>query len=200
MTLQIDYYFGTLSPYAYLAGGRLEEIADRHHAAITYKPLDIPHLFDRTGGTRVQARHESRLTYREQELTRWAQRLGMKLNLKPATGMVNAAPSSYVIIAAQSAGGGDLPGLVQSILRAHWAEDRDIADDAVLRDLLQAAGFDPGLVDSGLFLGAETYGRNLEDAVAAGVFGSPFYIIRGTDQRFWGQDRLEFLDHSLAAL
>lgn len=200
MTHQIDYYFGTISPYAYLAAGRLEEIADRHNAAITYKPLDIPQLFDRTGGTRMPVRHESRLAYREQELTRWAHHLGIKLNLKPAIGMVNAAPSSYAIIAAQAAGGGDLPGLVQSILRAHWAEDHDIADDAVLRDLLQTAGFDPGLVDSGLFLGAETYGRNLEDAVAAGVFGSPFYIIRGTDQRFWGQDRLEFLDRSLAAL
>lgn len=200
MTHQIDYYFGTMSPYAYLAGDRLERIAARHGAAITYKPLDIPQLFDRTGGTRVQVRHESRLAYRTQELTRWAQHLGMTLNVKPAAGMVNTAPSSYAIIAAQAAGGGDLPGLVQSILRAHWAEDRDIADDGVLRDLLKGTGFDPRLVDSGLFLGAETYGRNLEDAVAAGVFGSPFYIIRGTGQRFWGQDRLEFLDRSLAAL
>ena len=41
---------------------------------------------------------------------------------------------------------------------------------------------------------------NLEQAVNAGAFGAPFYIVRETDQRFWGQDRLEFLDRHLASL
>ena len=31
----IDYYFATLSPYTYLAGTRLEEMAARHGATIT---------------------------------------------------------------------------------------------------------------------------------------------------------------------
>ena len=48
----IDYYFGTGSAWAYLAGTRLEDIAARHGAAITYKPLDLMQLFDRTGGIR----------------------------------------------------------------------------------------------------------------------------------------------------
>ena len=95
--------------------------------------------------------------------------------------------------------GGDLPGLVQGFLRACWVQDLNIADDAVIRDLLEAHGFDPKLADSGLFTGAETYGRNLEQAVAAGAFGAPFYVVRETDQRFWGQDRLDFLDRHLAA-
>ncbi|MGR3387162.1 MAG: DsbA family protein, partial [Paracoccus sp. (in: a-proteobacteria)] len=52
--------------------------------------------------------------------------------------------------------------------------------------------------DSGLFVGAETYGRNLEQAVEAGAFGAPFYVVPETGQRFWGQDRLDFLDRHLA--
>ncbi|MFB2530925.1 2-hydroxychromene-2-carboxylate isomerase [Paracoccus sp. p3-h83] len=199
---RIDYYFATLSPYAYLAGSRLEQIAARHGATITYKPIDMMALFDRTGGVPLAARHPNRVAYRTQELARWSAHLGLPLNLRPAHFPTNAAPSSYAIIAAQAArtkgGGGDLGGLVQGVLRAVWAEDRDIADDAVLRDLLAAHGFDPGLVDSGLFIGAETYGRNLEQAVDAGVFGSPFYIT-DDDARFWGQDRLDFLDAHLAA-
>ncbi|MFB2595148.1 2-hydroxychromene-2-carboxylate isomerase [Paracoccus sp. p4-l81] len=199
---RIDYYFATLSPYAYLAGSRLEQIAARHGATITYKPIDMMALFDRTGGVPLAARHPNRVAYRTQELARWSAHLGLPLNLRPAHFPTNAAPSSYAIIAAQAArtkgGGGDLGGLVQGVLRAVWAEDRDIADDAVLRDLLAAHGFDPGLVDSGLFIGADTYGRNLEQAVDAGVFGSPFYIT-DDDARFWGQDRLDFLDAHLAA-
>ena len=54
---QIDYFFGTISPYAYLAGDRLERIAERHGARVTYRPLDIMQLFDRTGGVRPAARH-----------------------------------------------------------------------------------------------------------------------------------------------
>jgi 2-hydroxychromene-2-carboxylate isomerase len=196
----IDYYFGTISPFAYLAGDRLERIAARHGAAITYKPLDILQLFDRTGGVRPSNRHASRMDYRAQELPRWADHLGLPLNLKPAFWPVNMAPSSYAIIAAQGAAGGDTGGLVQGFLRAVWAEDRDISDDTVIRDILSAHGFDPALADKGLFVGAETYGRNLEQAVEAGVFGSPFYVVRESGQKFWGQDRLDFLDRHLASL
>lgn len=195
----IDYYLGTISPWCYLAGDRLEQIAARHGAQITYKPLDLLQLFDRTGGVRPAQRHASRMEYRAQELPRWAEHLGMPLNFKPAHWPVNMAPSSYAIIAAQAAGG-DVGALVQGFLRAVWAEDRDISDDAVIRDILGANGFDPALADTGLFVGAETYGRNLEQAVAAGAFGAPFYVVRETDQRFWGQDRLDFLDRHLATL
>lgn len=195
----IDYYFGSISPWSYLAGDRLERIAEKHGASITYKPVDLMQLFDRTGGTRPADRHPSRVEMRAQELPRWAEYLGMPFNLKPAHFPVNMAPSSYAIIAAQEAGG-DVGGLVQGFTRAVWAEDRDISDDAVIREVLAAAGFDPSLADKGLFIGAETYGRNLEQAVMAGVFGSPFYVVPETGQRFFGQDRLEFLDRHLASL
>ena len=193
----IDYYFTTLSPYAYLAGERLEEIATRHGATITYRPLDIMQLFPRTGGQAPKDRHPSRRAHREQELPRQARKLEMALNLQPAHWPTNAAPSSYAIIAAQDAGGGDMGKLVHGILRACWVEERDIAEDAVIRDCLQAAGFDPALADSGLLSGAETYAANLERAVAANVFGAPFYVV-DTGQSFWGQDRLGDLDLHLA--
>jgi hypothetical protein len=53
------------------------------------------------------------------------------------------------------------------------------------------------LADKGLLTGAETYARNTEEAVLAGVFGSPFYVV-DTGQKFWGQDRLEDLELHLA--
>jgi len=193
----IDYYFSLISPFTYLAGTRMEHIAARRGATVTYKPLDIIALFPRTGGTPAPQRHQSRLDYRLQEIRRQAAATGLPINPKPAFWPANAAPASYAVIAAQAAGGGDLGGLVHGLLRACWAEEQNIAEDEVIRAQLQAAGFDPGLADSGLLAGAETYGRNLEDAVAAGVFGAPFYIT-DTDERFWGQDRLDALDQYLA--
>ena len=195
----IDYFFATLSPYAYLAGGRLEEIAAKHGATITYKPMSILDLFTRTGGVPPKERHASRQEYRAQELMRQSKRLGMTFNLQPAFWPTNPAPSSYAVIAAQAAGGGDVGALVQGFLRACFAEEKDISDDGVIRNCLEAAGFDPELANSGLLTGAEIYSSNLEEAIARGVFGAPFYIT-DDDQRYWGQDRLSYLDEHLAEL
>lgn len=193
----IDYYLSPISPWAYLAGERLENIAQKHGATVTYRPLDIMALFDRTGGTRPESRHPARLAYRAQELPRWAEHLGMPLRMDVT--LTNPAPASYAIIAAQAAGG-DTGALVRGLLAARFVDGRDIAEDGVIREVLAASGFDPGLADSGLFVGAETYGRNLERAVEAGVFGVPFYHVLDSDQRFWGQDRLDFLDRHLGTL
>ncbi len=197
MAHHIDYYLSTLSPYAYLAGNRLEQMAAKHGASVTYKPLDVLQLFARTGGQAPKDRHPARMAYRAQELPRQAKKTGLPFNFQPAHWPTNAAPSSYAIIAAQNAGGGDLGGLVQAILRACWAEDRDIAEDDVIKACLEQSGFDPKLADSGLLSGAETYAANLDQAVAANVFGVPFYVV-DSGQSFWGQDRLDDLDQHLA--
>jgi len=197
----IDYYLATISPYTYLAGTRLEAIAKRHNAQITYKPLDIAALFARTGGVLPKDRHISRIEYRAQELPRQARKLGMPFHLQPAHWPVNMAPSSYALIAAQRAarGGcaGDLGALAHGMTRACWAEQKNIAEDEVIRACLEAAGFEAHLAEAGLAESAEVYERNLEEAVAAGVFGAPFYIADG-QERFWGQDRLEDLDRYLS--
>lgn len=191
---KIDYYFSTLSPWAYLAGLRLEKIAAEHGAQITYKPLDILALFARTGGTAPADRHPSRMEYRNQELRRQAKKTGLPVvSARPTFWPTNPAPSSYAIIAAQAAGGGDVGQLTHQLMAQIWAEDKDISEEAVVQACLEAAGFDKGLTMSGMLEGAETYARNLEDAVDAGVFGAPFYVL-DDGEKFWGQDRLDDLD------
>lgn len=193
----IDYYLATISPNCYLAGTRPAEIAAKHGATLTYKPLDIMGLFSRTGGIPPGQRHQSRQEYRLMEMERASKLTGLPLNLKPAHWPTNPAPSSYAMIAAQNAGGGDMAALAFAITRAVWSEECDIAEEAVIKDCLSSCGFDPSLADSGLLSGAETYEANLEDAVNAGVFGAPFFIV-DDGARFWGQDRLDQLDMHLA--
>jgi 2-hydroxychromene-2-carboxylate isomerase len=174
----------------------LEAIAARHGATVVYRPLDPAALFPRTGGQVLADRHDSRKAYRLQEMRRQAMKAGLPIHLKPQYWPVNPAPSSYAILAAAKAGGGDLSGLVHGITRALWAEERDIADAEVIADLLAAHGFDPKVADRGMLGAAEAYGANLEEAVARGVFGVPFYVT-GTEM-FWGQDRLDDLDLHLS--
>ncbi|MBT0958136.1 2-hydroxychromene-2-carboxylate isomerase [Alphaproteobacteria bacterium KMM 3653] len=195
----IDYFFATISPYTYLAGGELEAIAKKHGATITYKPLDIMQLFARTGGQAPKDRHPNRQAYRLQDMAREGAAFDGVFNMQPAHFPTNMAPSSYAVIAAQKAGGGDVGALVQSFLRGVWGEDKNIAEDGVIRAALEAAGFDPALAESGMLTGAEEYAANLEEAVSRGVFGAPFYITDG-DERFFGQDRLAQLDAHLTKI
>jgi 2-hydroxychromene-2-carboxylate isomerase len=191
---QIDYYFSLLSGFAYMAGDRLEKIAAKHDVTINYKPYDIMAMFEALGAQKPADRPEGRKVYRTQELTRLSKKTGLPLKLNAQFWPTNAAPASYAIIAAVNAGGGDVAAVIASLNHAMWADDKNIADDAVIAEALKAGGFDPMLSMTGMLQGAETYARNLEEGLAAGIFGSPFYIVKDTDERFWGQNSLEDLE------
>lgn len=193
---QIDYFLAVQSPFVYLAGKRPAEIAAKHGVKLVYRPIDPMQLFPRTGGLPPAERHPARRAYAAQDRVRVARKLGLPFNPQPLFAMANGAPASFAVIAAQQAGGGDIDALVQAFAAARWAEDRDTSDEDVIRAILAKCGFDPALADRGMLMAAEAYGRNLEDAVAAGVFGVPSFIVG--EQMFWGQDRLDDLDLHLA--
>jgi 2-hydroxychromene-2-carboxylate isomerase len=193
----IDYFCFPLSPFSYLAGLRLEEIAARHGETVTYKPFDLMRIFQETGTPPVKDRHPSRQKYRLADIARIAAMNALPVNLRPRHWPTNPVPAAAAVITAQAAGRGDTGRLMHAVLRAVWAEDRDIAEDAVIRDCLAEAGFDPALADRGLLTAVETYQRNTEEALARGVFGAPSYLLDG--EVFWGQDRLPHLDARLAS-
>ncbi len=195
---RVEYFLSPLSPYAYLAGDGLEAIATRTGAEVDYRPVQLARIFDATGTPQLKDRHPSRKAYRLMDLARLARRAGMPINLAPAHFPTNPAPASAAIIAARKAGGGDVGALVRGFLAAVWAEDRDIADDAVVRDVLAASGFDPALADRGMLSAMEELEANTEEAIRRGIFGAPSYVV--ADEIFWGQDRLTHLEAHLEAL
>jgi 2-hydroxychromene-2-carboxylate isomerase len=193
----IDYYLFPLSPFSYLAGLGLEAVAAKHGAEVRYKPFDLFKVFTAVGTPPPKDRHPSKQAYRLADIARVARANGLPVNLRPAHWPTNPVPASAAIVTAAKAGGGDTGRLVHALLRAVWAEDRDIAEDAVIEGALAEAGFEPGLASSGLLSGVQDYERNTEAALAAGVFGAPTYVVGG--EVFWGQDRLPHLDAHLAA-
>ena len=130
---RIDYFFSLLSPFTYLAGTRLEEIAVRHGATIAYKPYDILALFDRLGTPRPADRPQGRKDYRVQELRRMAAKTGMAINLKPMFWPTNAAPASYAVIAAGKAAGGDMGALRLSLIAVAMSFAALIASEMLSR-------------------------------------------------------------------
>ena len=88
--------------------------------------------------------------------------------------------------------------LSRARMRAVWAEDLDISDAATLKTLAIAAGQDASALAQRAALDAtgDRYEALTQEAIQRQVFGAPTYVYRG--EAFWGQDRLDFLDRSLA--
>jgi 2-hydroxychromene-2-carboxylate isomerase len=81
-------------------------------------------------------------------------------------------------------------------MRALWTEERNIGDTATLAAVAQECGHD----GQALIRTAETssvedeYNRYTDEAVAANVFGAPWYVVDG--EGYWGQDRLDFVERA----
>lgn len=197
----VRYYLAPRSPWTYLGHERLLTIAKRHGATVEPRPFGLgEHIFPISGGLQLNQRPPQRQAYRLVELKRWSTYLGLPLNLHPKHFPVDEIEAAKMVAATILANGNEAAlALTGALLRAVWAEERDISDPQTLANIGNECGLDgAALYDSRAKPQAlALYERNTQDAIDLQVFGAPWYEYRG--ESFWGQDRLEFLDRALAA-
>ena len=193
----IDYYLFAPSPFTYLGHDLLREIAERHGATVRYRPVDLMGVWAESGAVPPAKRPLVRQRYRLIELRRLSDYRGLPLNPQPAHFPVDATLADSCAIAVQEAGG-DPHGFILENCRSVWVEEQDIADEAVVRANLMASGHDADAIvgAAGTTGIAEIRKANTEAAIAASAPGVPAYVVAG--EVFWGQDRLEHLDHMLS--
>ena len=199
MRTNIDYYLSMASPWCYLGHARLQEIANKYAATITLLPVSFADIFPKTGGLPLPQRPPARLANRLQELRRWRDVTGVPLNLQPKFHPYPDMLANQAVIAADL-NAENAFALAGALMRATFAEERNLGDRTELQEVITAAGFDGrALIDT-----AENHGEvharytaNTEKALTANVFGAPTYVIG--DELFWGQDRLDFVQRHLAA-
>lgn len=196
MPKHITYYLSLVSPWTYLGHERLGEIATHHGATIDYVPVSVSGIFPRTGGLPLPKRAPERQAYRLVELKRWQSVLGVPLTVEPKHFPTDDRPAARLALTAK-AQGHDIAKLTLAILRACWAEERDIADLATLREIANACGLDgQELLDKSETQGQQRLDAACEQAIAAGCFGVPWYDVEG--EPFWGQDRLALVEKKLS--
>ena len=195
----VDYYFAPQSPWAYLGHQRFADIVRRAGARIRVLPIDLGgKVFPISGGLPLGQRAPQRQAYRLVELQRFSQHLGAPLNLKPRYFPVGGDDAARLIIATDLALGVDAAMAISgAVLAACWAQERNIADDKVLAQLLQEQGLPAALLEQSHSQAVQVrYEACTQQAIDAGVFGAPSYVIDG--EIFWGQDRLDFVERALA--
>lgn len=201
MTINIDYYFAPQSPWAYLGHARFATMAKERRAAVKVMPVDLGgKVFPVSGGLPLAQRPAQRQAYRLVELARWSKYLGLPLNVTPKFFPVSGDDAARLIIAIDQYDGSEAAlKLTGAVLAAVWAQERNIADMAVLAELITECGLRPGrLAQSRNSSVQARYDEYTQAAIAAHVFGAPSYVVEG--EIFWGQDRLDLLELKLLNL
>lgn len=199
MRRTVDYFFATMSPWAYLGHERFVRIAHAAQAEVRVRPMDLGKIFPLSGGLPLGKRAPQRQAYRLVELRRWSEWLGLPLNLHPKHFPVGGDPSARLIsVVAERDGTEAALRLSGAVLSAVWARELDIADADTLAVLLKEGGLDAArLAQSQADEGQALADAHTQAAIDAGVFGAPAYVIDG--ELFWGQDRLDFVERRLQA-
>ncbi|MFC7052601.1 2-hydroxychromene-2-carboxylate isomerase [Hansschlegelia quercus] len=192
----VDYYCWLMSDWAYLGGVRFRQIAARHGLAVNVIPMRMQEVYKESGGILLDDRSWQRRDYRIHELKRWSARLGVPVNIEPKFFPTDVDMASCMVIAAQRAGLAVLD-LCEAMMRAMWVADLDLADPAVLVEIANSVGMDGRELLASATTDAvrSEYAGNTQRALAAGVFGSPFYVYSG--EKFWGQDRLDMFEEAV---
>ena len=198
MTRTVDYYFSPQSPWTYLGHARFSAMAKAASARVRVLPVDLGgKVFPVSGGLPLNQRAPQRQAYRLVELKRFSEQLGLPLNLKPKFFPVAGDDASRLIIAVDQADGSDAAmALGAAVFRSVWVDELNIADADVSASLLAALGLPARRLDESRSSAVQQrYQANTQQAIDAGVFGAPSYVIDG--EIFWGQDRLDFVERRL---
>jgi 2-hydroxychromene-2-carboxylate isomerase len=84
--------------------------------------------------------------------------------------------------------------LAKALFRAYFVDGIDISAPATVVDVASKAGIDRAALSAALEDPAvkERAKKEVEDAIATGVFGSPFFRVDG--EPFWGSDRMPMVE------
>jgi 2-hydroxychromene-2-carboxylate isomerase len=193
MSASLDFWFEFASTYSYPAALRIEERARAAGVAVRWRAFLLGPIFGEQGWNDSPFNlYPAKGRYMWRDLERLCAEYGLPFrrpSVFPRNGLLAAR------VACAAAGERWLPDFVRGVYRANFAEDRDIADPAVIGGILAAAGAE---VDRALETARSEANKTRlrevgAEAVRLGIFGAPSFVVAG--ELFWGHDRLE---HALA--
>jgi 2-hydroxychromene-2-carboxylate isomerase len=198
MRRRVDYYFSLISPWSYIGHRAFAAVAKKHDLDVRYRPMALQEVFPQSGGLPLGKRHPLRQNYRMMELQRWRERRKLAMNLHPKFWPFDPSLVDRTVVALADAGA-PVEAFLPRAFVGVFEKEENLADEAVIAGLLQAAGIDAAdIVQRAKSDACGTiYAANAAEALAMGVFGAPGFVLDG--EVFWGQDRIDFLDDALTS-
>lgn len=191
----IDFYFDFSSPYGYLAAKRIDAIVDKHGRSVNWHPHLIGAVFSTTG-SKPLLDIPLKGDYARRDLARTARRLGIPFNLPtPFPFLSVAAARAFYWLSDNDPG--KARQLAEALYDRAFGEGGEIASAESVVEVAGRLGIDRQALTNALADPAvkNRLKKEVDAAITAGVFGSPYFIIDG--EPFWGHDKLEEIDRWL---
>ncbi|TDQ83412.1 2-hydroxychromene-2-carboxylate isomerase [Dongia mobilis] len=193
----VDFYYAIGSRYCYLAQSQVAQLEALGNVVVRWRPLLSEVLMRARGLTPFQDKAVSVQylpEYRSEDAARWAAFYGIPYR-EPEWPAIDWRRVNLAAVAAARVG--DVAACSRALFAFAFGLGAKAIGDGDIARLAHEAGLDGrrlvALIDD-----AETmalHQRNIADAVAAGAFGVPTFVV--DDEVFWGNDRLILLQHHL---
>ena len=193
---EITFYFDVHSPWAYAASTMIGSLGRRHNAPVVWRTLHLPNLMEQIDGLRPLDQSAARVAWYEQDVIDRMVEWGLAYDPHPDYPLRPSRAQRACVFAAEE---GKADAFVQAVMRAYWAEQRDISDLPVLQDLADQVDLTSRPVTEVVEDAAvkQVVIDNTQAAIASGVFGVPSFFFCG--KLYFGVDHLDMLERAVAS-
>ena len=183
----IDFYFDFSSPYSYIASEWVEALAARHGRTVQWKAILLGATFQ-AAELKSPVSYPIKREYSFHDFERSARFAGVPLK-NPEKFPISTQNAARIFWWLQGRSNTTASHWARHCLRAYFARGVDLSDLLALKELAAEFGLDPSEAEA-IWSDTEWKARLKaanDAAIAAGVFGAPFFMIDG--EPFWGNDR-----------
>lgn len=188
----IDFWFEFSSPYGYIASQLAEDLEKRVGRPMKWRPMLLGPIFKVTGQAPL-SEIPLKGAYSKRDFLRSASlhKVPYRPPSKFPIGTVAAVRAFYWLDDRDPA---HARRLAKALYTAYFVNDVDIGAPATVVDIAKLIGVDGAALSAALEDPAvkDRARKEVEGAIAAGVFGSPFFIVDG--EPFWGVDRMPMVE------
>ena len=197
MAAPIDFYFDFSSPYGFLAAQKIEALAEKYGRAVDWHPMLLGVVFKETGAaplTMVPLKGD----YSRRDFERSARFHGIAGFRMPSKFPIASQAPARIVLWAKTRDPALAVRVLKAMYKAFFTEGLDISDPGVAASVAAREGLDAAEARAAVDDPAikDALRREVEQAIARGVFGSPFIIVDG--EPFWGLDRFDQVERWLA--
>jgi 2-hydroxychromene-2-carboxylate isomerase len=196
MRKSFDFYFDFASPFGFLGSRKVSALAKAIGRDVNWRPFLIGAVYKAHGGLPLE--HPLKKDYIFKDFYRRAKLDGIEAVRMPANFPANPIPPSRLAYWIEREAPEKMGAFVEAAYRAYWIDGKDTSDANVALDVAASLGFDRAAAAAGAQEQdiKDRLRHETENALARGVFGSPFILIDG--EPFWGTDRFDDIERLYA--